>query len=322
MVHKEVYWRRLHEGWQERLSQGSAAQGWEQAGGASTASLLQSLGCTQSGSLCLGEVQPTASLTGHARSLVLQPSGCRQSCASASAGPGTPCGREAAAQGLCCEAGCPKPQQGHSRATSNPRSEAVTWTNLSTLLLWAPGAELAGLGISPTGRWMQPPVAGLRRFNTSPWQMVQDQRSNLLPPPQLPHPRLSPAPTELWVLSSPLLPHQGAGEGDTVTMGSAAHHCCQCGQRQLSTSQWQHNPLPVSWHTSLAIGCGEVHGKWSDSSAERAALGAAGDTGTAGLPYREQYHSFRQREHRLAASVPHTLQRGLSGARASIMSRL
>lgn len=42
----------------------------------------------------------------------------------------------------------------------------------------------------------------------------------------------------------------------------------------------------------------------------------------AGFPYRVQYHSFRQREHRLAASVPHTLQRGLSGARASIISRL
>lgn len=47
-----------------------------------------------------------------------------------------------------------------------------------------------------------------------------------------------------------------------------------------------------------------------------------GHCGVAELPYRVQYHSFRQREHRLAASTPHTLHRGLSGARASIMSRL
>lgn len=37
---------------------------------------------------------------------------------------------------------------------------------------------------------------------------------------------------------------------------------------------------------------------------------------------RVQYHSFLQREHRLAASTPHSRQRGLSGARASSMSRL
>lgn len=47
-----------------------------------------------------------------------------------------------------------------------------------------------------------------------------------------------------------------------------------------------------------------------------------GVTGGWGLPYRVQYHSLRQREHRLAASTPHTRHRGLSGARASSRSRL
>lgn len=104
-------------------------------------------------------------------------------------------------------------------------------------------------------------------------------------------------------------------------------------------------PPPAAQHISLPTRLGEVCGQQRASGAEQqwdpwlslalpqhspvrsvvlwgALRGCRGPKGVAGLPYRVQYHSFRHREQRLAASTPHTLQRGLSGARASIMSRL
>lgn len=48
---------------------------------------------------------------------------------------------------------------------------------------------------------MWPQTGRLRRFNSRPCQMVQDQRFNLLPPSQLPHPNLSPTATRSRVLS-------------------------------------------------------------------------------------------------------------------------
>lgn len=48
---------------------------------------------------------------------------------------------------------------------------------------------------------MWPQTRRLRRFNSRPCQMVQDQRFNLLPPSQLPHPNLSPTATGSRVLS-------------------------------------------------------------------------------------------------------------------------
>lgn len=69
--------------------------------------------------------------------------------------------------------------------------------------------------------------------------------------------------------------------------------------------------------------CSDICGALGSTEGLRGLWGGCrGSGGAAGLPYREQYHSFRQREQRLAASTPHTLQRGLSAARASIMSRL
>lgn len=60
--------------------------------------------------------------------------------------------------------------------------------------------------------------------------MVQDQRRfNLLLPSQLPHPSPSPTPKEPRALFSPLLPYQGAGEGDSITTGNPARRHCQCG---------------------------------------------------------------------------------------------
>lgn len=144
-----------------------------------------------------------------------------------------------------------------------------------------------------------------------------------------------------------MLSYQGGEEGGSVTTENPACHCCHCGQRQFSTSQLQHKPSPAppppaAQHISLPTRFGEVHGQQRASGAEQCwdpwlslalpqhspvrDLWCSGSTeglqGVAGLPYREQYHSFWQREQRLPASAPHTLQRGLSGARASIMSRL
>lgn len=76
---------------------------------------------------------------------------------------------------------------------------------------------------------------------------------------------------------------------------------------------------PFIASSSEVCGAQGSRGHWG---AARGIGGDRGQRGLAGLPYRVQYHSFRQREHRLAASVPHAPQRGLLGARASIMSRL
>lgn len=130
----------------------------------------------------------TTSLTGYPHSSAPRPSGCRQACASASAGSGTPC-----RGGSCCRG---------RGATSSPGDKAARRTKPQQHTPLEAGGELAQPSIRPRGRWMWPQFWGLRRFNARPCQMVQDQRRfNLLPPSQLPHPSLSPAPTGAWVLS-------------------------------------------------------------------------------------------------------------------------
>lgn len=136
------------------------------------------------GNLCLSEpwakqMPDTTSLTGHPHSSAPRPSGCRQACASASAGPGMPCrGRS------CCQG-----QWSHIYpwGQSSKKDKLQHHTPLGA------GGELIQPSIRPRGGWMWPQSWGLRRFNARPCQMAQDQRFNLLPPSQLPHPNLSPA---------------------------------------------------------------------------------------------------------------------------------
>lgn len=70
------------------------------------------------------------------------------------------------------------------------------------------GGELIQPSIRPRGGWMWPQSWRLRRFNARPCQMVQDQRFNLLPPSQLPHP--SPSPGTHRVMGA-FLPRRGGG---------------------------------------------------------------------------------------------------------------
>lgn len=69
------------------------------------------------------------------------------------------------AQGFCCKAGRPQLERGRSRATSIPGSKAVTRPNPSTTIVRALGGNVAWPSISPTGRWMQPPVQEAKGFN-------------------------------------------------------------------------------------------------------------------------------------------------------------
>lgn len=193
---------------------------------------------------------------------------------------------KAASQGLCHEAGHPQLEQGCTRATSIPGSEAASRTSPSTTHLWALAGSWHGPALAQQGGKRGPQFWGLRRFNARPCQMVQDQRRfNLLPSSQLPHPSLSPAPPEPRVLSSPLLPHQGAGEGDGLTTGNPARRCWWCGPRHLSTSQRQHNAHQHFLHQCPSHqSCRKI---WRGIRGEPAVLSSSG---TPGFPW--PFHSI------------------------------
>lgn len=153
---------------------------------------MPAVGCTLGESLPLratGQMPGTTSLTGLPHCSAPQPSGCRQVCASASAGLGMPC-----RGGSCCQE-----QQSHI----HPWGQRSNKGKLQHHTPLGAGGQLIQPSIRPRGRWMRPQFWGLRRFNARPCQMVQDQRRfNLLPSSQLPHPSLSPAPMGSWVLSN------------------------------------------------------------------------------------------------------------------------
>lgn len=189
-----------------------------------------------------------------------------------------------------------------------------------------------------------PQWRGLRWFNARPCQMVQDERRfNFCHHPSCHIPALHRDPQSHGCFS----PHSCCTKvqgRETASPRETQPITAVCGGRGSSTAATQlapASPPPVFWHASLAVRFGEVWGKRKARGADPCdgtlgfpwpfhsilwwsvvCRGVAWDTGQGGVPYRAQYHSFRQREHRLAASAPHTLQRGLSGARASIMSRL
>lgn len=206
---------------------------------------------------------------------------------------------KAASQGLCHEAGHPQLEQGCTRATSIPGSEAASRTSPSTTHLWALAGSWHGPALAQQGGKRGPQFWGLRRFNARPCQMVQDQRRfNLLPSSQLPHPSLSPAPPEPRVLSSPLLPHQGAGEGDGLTTGNPARRCWWCGPRHLSTSQRQHNAHQHFLHQCPSHqSCRKI---WRGIRGEPAVLSSSGTPASLG-PFTassgEVYCALGSREH-------------------------
>ena len=105
--------------WERRRARAALPGGGRKEKGSLPASPLQPLGCT------LGEPPPhratgqmpvTASLRDPPLPSAPRPSGCRQPCASASAGPGTPCGGEGC--GALLQGGAPTARAGHSGTTS------------------------------------------------------------------------------------------------------------------------------------------------------------------------------------------------------------
>lgn len=174
-MHTEVYWRRLVGKWERRgQTQAALPRAGSREKGPLPASPLWLLGCMQGEPLprrAMGQMPITASLRGRPPSLVPQLSGCRQPCASASAGPGTLCGREGHCSGTLLRSGAPAAQARMQWCHIHPESEPATRTNPSTMLLQALGAIWHGQALAQRGGGCRPQFRGLRwtlRYGSGP----------------------------------------------------------------------------------------------------------------------------------------------------------
>lgn len=199
----------------------------------------------------------TTSLTGHPHSLAPWPSGRRLACASASAGSGMPC-----RGGSCCQG-----QWSHIHPWGQSSKDKLQYhTPLGA------GGELIQPSIRPRAGWMWPQSWGLRRFNARPCQMVQDQRFNLPPPSQLPHPNLSPAATGSWVLSYCSTTRWRGGRQCHHGKPSLSLLSLWAEATQHLTAATQPSPAPpppAAQHVSLPTRFGEVCGQQRASGAEQ-----------------------------------------------------